>query len=82
MTTLTIDDMIRSGHNVSEFTKERFEKIEKELMQEPCENCGVPTKEVGQLFPKDDKDEQGRPIVKMLCAKCISGKSGKKKARK
>jgi hypothetical protein len=49
-----------------------IEDIQRELMEEPCELCGQKTGEVGQLFAKDGKDEMGRHIVQMVCAKCLT----------
>jgi ribosomal protein L28 len=44
-----------------------------DVMDEPCEICGKPTKKVPgkQLFARDTKDELGRPIVIMVCASCV-----------
>jgi RNase P subunit RPR2 len=42
-----------------------------------CEECGKPVKE---LRARDRKDKQGRPIVEMVCAKCMTTKKTKKVA--
>jgi hypothetical protein len=72
MTELTLADMIRSGYTMDHLTKSRLEKIEAEMLQEPCELCGCPTREAGQLFAQDAKDDMGRHIVQMVCAKCMT----------
>jgi RNase P subunit RPR2 len=40
-----------------------------------CEECGKPVKE---LRARDRKDNQGRPIVEMVCLKCMTTKKTKK----
>lgn len=58
-----------------------IEDIQRELLEEPCEICGEKTRDVGQLFAKDGKDELGRNIVQMVCAKCLT-KNSKSKSKK
>lgn len=46
-------------------------------MEDICENCG---KKSPRLYARDMKDEKGRPIVQMVCAKCL--KTSKKNGGK
>lgn len=55
----------------------RYEEIMESVNEEPCDECGRKTRECGQLMAKDAKDEEGRKVVLMLCARCIT-KKGKK----
>jgi tRNA U54 and U55 pseudouridine synthase Pus10 len=83
MTEITLADMIRSGNTANHITLAKLQKIELEMMEEPCEICGGKTKDVGQLFSQDCKDEMGRQIVQMVCAKCMTkGNKPKSKPKK
>lgn len=77
MTELTLSDMIRSGKTMNLLSEDRLLKIEKELLEEPCEGCNRKTAECGPLMAKDVRDGEGHNTVLMLCARCIT-KKGKK----
>lgn len=82
MTELTLSDMIRSGQTSNQLTEARLKKIQDEMLEEPCEKCGAPTREAGPLFAMNDKDEQGRSIVLMVCAKCSKQKKSSIRKKK
>jgi hypothetical protein len=78
MTTISLADMIRQGqvnHKVD------MERILAEVAEEQCELCGAKTKDVGNLFSKDSKDERGHHIVLMVCAKCSKKHESKPKPK-
>lgn len=73
--------MIRLGKPSVVIDEDRFMQIEKEMLEEPCELCGTPTKELAgkRLVAMKDKDDKGRPIVRMVCSKCLKSKKRRKK---
>jgi hypothetical protein len=74
-------EKIREGRLATDYNEEMLEKIEAEVLEEPCEICGIKTGDTKgkRLHLKKSRDKQGRPITMMVCSKCLTGK---KKAKK